>query len=397
MRPNISLIPRFNIDYGFHDFLSGLSAAVLQKESSFDILRSEFRTPDIFFANYSRTSICLILKSLGLPAGSRVGVPLYSCTVVFDAIINAGLVPKFIDINENYTLDPEDLKLKVGDIDALIVIHTFGRLADLDEIKRIAPDIPIIEDCAHSIFSLYKGKQAGTIGDFSSFSLPKYLSAGGGGMVFVNNTSYVENLSECMDSLEHSSFTEELKHLLIMYARAFFYHRPWFGLLALPIGLSVEGKVDLMDKTSFDIKSINRSDLHVAVKKIRTFQNIVKIQRTNSLLLIKELADTSYALPTEQENTCCNYYLFPLQVAKDGTRDQVCDYLRENGVDTSKLFSQTPEIARAKYGYEGDCPHTEKVADRIFTVPNHYTLKEKELLKIARLLKGFCRSESMLV
>ncbi len=389
MKFNPSLIPRFNIDYSFKDLLSGLNAVLFRKEADHEDIKHQFNVPDIFFTNYSRSGICLILKSLGLPAGSKVGVPLYSCTVVFDAIINAGMVPKFIDIDENYTLDTDDLRDKVGDIKALIVIHTFGRLADMDEIKNIAAGIPIIEDCAHSIFSKYKGKQAGTLGDFSIFSLPKYLSAGGGGMILVNNKSYLDSFSKEMLSLESPTFMDEIVHMMVMYARSFFYHKPWFGLLALPIGLSVESKVDLMDKTSFTMKQINRSDLAVTVKKMKTFQAKVEIQRMRSRSLLDELANTAYILPFEKEDTVCNYYLFPVQVREKAMRDKLCDHLRDNDVDTTKLFSQTPYIAKVKYGYDGDCPNTEVVADRILTVPNHYTLCEKDLKKVVAGLRSF--------
>jgi dTDP-4-amino-4,6-dideoxygalactose transaminase len=369
------------------DFLSGLSTVVFNRKVNFDILKSEFENSDVFFANYSRTAICLILRSLDLPKGSKVGVPLYSCTVVFDAIVKAGLVPKFIDINKNYTLDPEDLKRKVEDIDALIVIHTFGRPADMDEIKKIASNIPIIEDCAHSIFSMYKGKQTGILGDFSVFSLPKYLSAGGGGMVLVNNKTYVDSLAKYVDSLDSPSFIEDLTHLFVMYVRSFFYHKPWFGLMALPIGLSVEDKIDLMDKTSFAIKKINKSDLYLANKKILDFKSKIREQRKKSAFLLDELKGTSYILPLEKEDTYCNYYLFPLQVQEKETRDKVCESLRNEGIDTSKLFSQTPEIARLKYGYENDCPYTEQITSRIFTVPAHYTMSQNELFKVAKLLR----------
>jgi len=389
MKPNPFLIPRFNIDYSFKDFLSGLGAIALHKDVNLDIIRSELSDSNIYFANYSRTGISLILQSLDLPKGSKVGVPLYSCTVVFDAIINAGFVPKFIDIDDNYTMDPVDLKTKIQDIAALIVIHTFGRPADMDEIKKIASDIPIIEDCAHSLFSEYKDNVTGNLGDFSCFSLPKYLSAGGGGMIFVNKKLHPGELSTFLDSIDSPSFVDELTHLLVMYARAFFYHRPWFGLFALPIGLSVEGKVDLMDKKSFTIKKINKSDQFLAVKKFKKFRKKVETQRNNSMFLLDELKNTAFSLPIEKENTYCNYYLFPILAPKDEERDEICVYLRSKGVDTSTLFSQTPEIAKIKYGYEGDCPFTEHVAKRVFTVPNHYTLSKKDLLKVSGSLKDY--------
>jgi dTDP-4-amino-4,6-dideoxygalactose transaminase len=389
MKLNPSLIPRFNIDYRLKDMVAGLGAIFLKKEMDDGVISSIFSTDNVQFANYSRTGICLILQSLKLSPGSKIGVPLYSCTVVFDAIIKAGHVPKFIDINENYTIDPNDLADKVHEIDALIVIHTFGRPADMDLIKEVASDIPIIEDCAHSIFSEYKDTLTGLIGDYSCFSLPKYLSAGGGGMIFTNTVSNTDDLKSLINSSESPSLSEELMHIMVMYARAFFYHKPWFGLFALPIGLSIEGKVDLMDKKSFDIKKINCSDKYVAIEKLKKFDAKVSKQRDNSMFLLNELRHSPLTLPFEKPDTLCNYYLFPILVPEAYQRDLLCDYLRSNGVDSSTLFSHTPEIAGIKYGYEGDCSFTEDIAGRILTIPNHYTLSKKELSKIVSLINAY--------
>jgi dTDP-4-amino-4,6-dideoxygalactose transaminase len=176
-----NLIPRFNSDYKFEDFFYAVRS-VFKSNTDPGQLESIFGNRDYYFTNNGRSSLYVILKSLDLPKGSKIGVPLYSCLVVFDAIIKAGHIPCFIDIDlNNYTLDVQDLGKKKDDLDAIIVIHTFGRPADMDKILKDAGDIPIIEDCAHSLLSDYKEKKTGTIGDLSFFSLAKYISAGGGG------------------------------------------------------------------------------------------------------------------------------------------------------------------------------------------------------------------------
>ncbi len=58
------------------------------------------------------------------------------------------------------------------------MVHTFGRPADMDSISRVANDIPVIEDCAHSLLSEYKGRITGTMGVASFFSFKKYIAAG---------------------------------------------------------------------------------------------------------------------------------------------------------------------------------------------------------------------------
>jgi perosamine synthetase len=387
MKPNSNLIPRFNLDYNFNDFIYGIKSIFSDNDFDLKSLESIFGKKTFLFTNYGRSSLYVILRALNLPKGSKVGVPLYSCTVVFDAIVNAGFVPCFIEINDNYTIDPEDLKEKIDDLEAVVVIHTFGRPADMDKIKAIAKEKPVIEDCAHSLLSEYKSMKTGTLGDASFFSFAKYIFAGGGGMIIVNNDDIADRLQRVIDTLKKPSVLNNVKHSVIVYMRSFCYHRPWFGLFALPIGLSIEDKVDLMTKRSFEVAGINRNDLSLMLKKLAVFKRNVEMQRKNSFFLIEELKDTSLGLPYERRDTLCNYYLFPIRFENKAKRDWASDFLRDKGIDTSKLYSETPFKAKQSYGYEGDCPNTENLTDIILVIPNYYTLSQKGLAQIAQIVK----------
>jgi len=394
MKPKPSLIPRFNLDYNFKDFCYGVKSIFQSDEFDLKPLESIFGKKTFLFTSYGRSSLYVILRALNLPKGSKVGVPLYSCTVVFDAIVNAGLVPCFIEVDDNYTVDPEDLEEKIEDLEekiedleAVVVIHTFGRPADMDKIREIAGGKPVIEDCAHSLLSEYKGKKTGTLGDASFFSLAKYISAGGGGMTIVNNDGLADKLQREIDTLKKPSVLNNVKHSFIVYMRSFFYHKPWFGLFALPIGLSIEDKVDLTTKRSFEVAGINKNDLSLMLKKLAGFKRNVEMQRKNSFFLIEELKDSSVILPYEGKDTYCNYYFFPIRFEDKEERDSVSDSLRDKGIDTSKLYSETPLKAKQYYGYRGDCSNTENCADTLLVIPNYYTLKEKELIKIAESAK----------
>lgn len=395
MRPNPNLIPRFNLDFDFSDLLYSIKS-IFNKNIDVAVLDSIFGQRKFYFTNYGRSALYVILKSLNLPLKSKIGVPLYSCNVVFDAIIKAGFIPKFIDIDDNFTIDPDDLFKKIDDLKAIIVIHTFGRPADMGRIKKIAGDIPIIEDCAHSLFSEYKDKKTGTFGNFSYFSLAKYISIGGGGMITTNYIDSANIIHQEISSLEKSSINEELKNIFISYARSFFYHKPWFGLISLPIGLSIEDKVDLMNKRNFNVSLINKSDLSLFLHKLSTFKEQVELQRNNSFFLIDALKENSIKLPYEKNNTYCNYYLFPILFKNKDERDKASMELRKRGVDNAKLFSKSPEIGTKQYGYDQDCPFTEQVADRILTLPNHYTLSNKELNKIVDITREVFQNENII-
>lgn len=388
-KPNPSLIPRFNIDYNTKDFLS----ALIHFNTTPDVtpITRIFPNACISYTNSGRTSLYIILKALQLPEHSNIGVPLYTCPSVFDAILHAGHTPVFLDIDpDNYTLSPEHLAEKIDALDAVVAVHTFGRPAHMDEILKIAGDKPLIEDCAHALLSRYKGRLCGTIATagFFSFRSGKYISAGEGGVIVTKDSQLATKIEEIIEQLPQPTLINEIKHTLATYARSTLYHKPWFGLISLPLGSKLEDRVDLMNKYTFNTTRIRKTDLHTITNKIKNFKEKVEMQRENSQYLIEQLSNCDLKLPLEAPDTYCNYYLFPIQLQNKNQRDRLSEKLRAQGVDTAKLFSNTPQIAKQHYRYKGDCPNTEQVAEKILTIPNHYTLKKKELDKLISAVKG---------
>ena len=387
--PNPKLIPRFNIDYNTRDFISAVIKLKTKPDAS--PISSLFNGVHISFTNSGRTSLYTILKALELQEKSKIGVPLYSCTSVFDAIINAGHIPVFLDIDpNNYTLSPEYLAERINELDAVVVIHTFGRPADIEKIQKLAGDKPVIEDCAHALLSEYKGKLVGAIATagFFTFRSGKYLSAGEGGMITTTNSNLALKIEHEIDKLPKPSNSNEIKHVITTYARSMLYHRPWFGLISLPLGKKIENRVDLMDKYTFKRTRMRNTDFHTIVNKIQYFKEKVERQRDKSQYLIHQLSEIDLKLPVEASDTYCNYYLFPVQFKSESERDLVSENLSKKGIDTAKLFSKTPDIAAQYYGYKRDCPNTEYMAKRILVVPNYYSLNKKELENICMTIKS---------
>jgi len=388
MYPRPNLIPRFNLDYTFKDFCHAFKS-IFTNDFEPKILGKLFDKCNFFFTNNGRSALYVILKARNLPRGSKIGVPLYSCTAVFDAIVEAGYTPCFIDIElDSYTLSPYDLDDKVDRMDAVVVIHTFGYPADMDRINQVAECTPVIEDCAHSLFSRYKGKATGTLSFASFFSFKKYTSTGEGGMIVLNDDKLKENMEREVNLLTKASIIEEMRSCLATYLHSIAYHKPWYGLFAFPIGSIIkDSERSNSKKRDFRVTKIKKSDLSVFLKKLINFERKVEQQRRNSKILEEELKDTSLIIPHEGKDIWWNYYLFPIRFESKGKRDKAHKLLREMGIDTAKLYNTTPRVAKKMYGYEGDCPNSEKCADTLLVIPNYYTLKHQELLKIAKSIK----------
>jgi perosamine synthetase len=121
--------------------------------------------------------------------------------VICDPIVHFGgvaalyynAIPRFADVNpDTYLMTPDSVRANITDrTKALIVTNLWGLCAELDEIRKICDEhgIFMIEDCAHNIGSFWKGKHAGTYGDFGCFSFQqtKHLSTGDGGMMVTSS------------------------------------------------------------------------------------------------------------------------------------------------------------------------------------------------------------------
>jgi dTDP-4-amino-4,6-dideoxygalactose transaminase len=114
------------------------------------------------------------------------------CATV-NAIIHAGATPVLADIDPvTMNIDPGEAEKKItSKTRAILPVHFAGRSCNMDALCDIAKrhDLKIIEDCAHAIETEYKGRKAGTFGDFGCFSfyVTKNVVTGEGGMVVAKN------------------------------------------------------------------------------------------------------------------------------------------------------------------------------------------------------------------
>lgn len=152
----------------------------------------------VFFRG--RVGLNALLKALKIGGGDHVAIQAFTCLAVPEAILATGAHPVYVDISgDGFTMDVDDLKQKLSPkTRAIVVQHTFGIPADMDWITAIAAEhrIPIIEDCCHTLSSIYKGKTVGLfgVGCFYSFEWGKPVLAGIGGSVSINNKKLLDKV-----------------------------------------------------------------------------------------------------------------------------------------------------------------------------------------------------------
>ena len=143
-------------------------------------------------------ALFIALKSLNIGNNDEVITVSNTAIPTVAAIINTGAKVKFADIGEDFLIDTNKIENLINKkTKAIIAVHLFGQICEMDEIIKIATKykLKVIEDCAQATGAMYKGKKAGSIGDVGchSFYPTKILGAyGDGGFITTNNKNYLK-------------------------------------------------------------------------------------------------------------------------------------------------------------------------------------------------------------
>lgn len=159
----------------------------------------------------------LALKVVGVKQFDEVIVPTLTFIAAVNPVTYVNAVPVFMDCDDSLCIDPIKLEefcknectfingqlinnVSKKHISAIVIVHIFGNIADMDTIMRLASEynLKVVEDATEALGSKivsgkYKGKFAGTIGDIGVFSFNgnKIITTGGGGMIVSNNEEYL--------------------------------------------------------------------------------------------------------------------------------------------------------------------------------------------------------------
>ena len=145
-------------------------------------------------------ALLLSLRTAGVGEGDEVITSDFSFFASAGVIARLGAIPVFVDIHpDTYNIDPNLIEAAITSrTKAIMPIHLFGQVADMDAITAIAGKhgLTVVEDAAQAIGSVYKGRKAGSLGDFGCFSFyptKNLVAAGDGGMITCNNDDFAES------------------------------------------------------------------------------------------------------------------------------------------------------------------------------------------------------------
>ncbi len=194
-------------DWGEGPFLANYYAPLPEtKVRAFErTAREVFGVPYAIGVSSGTAALHSAFVAVGVGPGTEVICPAIGFFATAAAVVHAGGVPVFCDVDESLHLDAGKLApLITGRTVAIAPTHVLGGVCDLDPIMAIAAEheLAVVEDCAQSCGARYKGRWAGTVGHMGCFSISAYKIVGGGegGLILTSHemlSDRANGLAEC--------------------------------------------------------------------------------------------------------------------------------------------------------------------------------------------------------
>ncbi|TCN82296.1 8-amino-3,8-dideoxy-alpha-D-manno-octulosonate transaminase KdnA [Shewanella fodinae] len=246
------------------------------------------------------------LAAAGIGAGDEVIVPPFTFVASVEALVLAGAVPVFAEIDETLCLSPEGIEAAITPrTKAVNLVHMCGSMGKIDQIKALCDkhNLVLLEDACQAIGGSYHGKALGAIGDVGcySFDSVKTITCGEGGAVISNNDDIYKNAHMFSD---HG-------HDHIGNDRGAETH-PIMGL-------------------NFRISEMNAA---LGLAQLRKLDTIIDIQRKNKKLLkdaMADIAEVSFREIPDEAGDNASFLSFMLPT--EARTQEISKKLAANGVD----------------------------------------------------------------
>ncbi len=299
-------------------------------------------------------ALCIALRALGL-TGEVITTP-FTFASTTHAIVDAGLVPVFCDVNpDTYTIDADKIEALITDkTSAIMPVHVYGNVCDVEKIDAIAKkhNLKVIYDAAH-VFGVKVGdKGIGTFGDVSMFSFhaTKVFNTIEGGCLTYSDKS----LEARINSLRN------------------------FGLTG-PESVDMLGTNAKMNEFQAAMGLCNLKYIDGELQKRAIAENRYR-ERLSGIDGIK--------LSPIQEGVEHNHAYFPVQF--DGykyNRDEVADKLSAENIFARKYFYPiTNEFSCYKDKFRGETPIAKHISENVLTLPMYADLSAEDVDRICDII-----------
>ena len=312
-----------------------------------------------YWLNHCRSGIQLALQALELQPQTGVGMMVYNCHTVMNAIRQAGCKPVFVDITEGMTIDMEDLTKKREQIQVLIVTHLFGIINDVKEIKKRYPDLIIIEDCAHCFEHEIEG-------EFGVYSVGqgKFPAIGDGGLLKANSieSERIRELEDMYAALPGYTKKQERKLYVRLWMKAMMYSKGLYWLTRRMKGMRELGSESVREEVT--IKKMSRGIANILAHKRDDYPVAVQERLQNTAITSERVRELG--------SECIIGENAFMAVVMCEEPEALKKMLAKRGIETETHFKHCIDWAK-QFGYvEGSCPMAEKLVNHLLMVPTYF-------------------------
>ena len=354
-----------------------------------DVLKSDFLTTGPKIAEFEQTvadyagakyAVAIsngtsALHAACFAAGIGPGDEVITTPLTFAASANCvlycGGTPVFADVDpKTYNIDPEDIRRKITDrTKAIIAVHLAGQPCDMDAIHSLAREhgLIVIEDGAHALGSVYKGKKVGSLSDMTTFSFHpvKPITTGEGGMIVTDNEEFYKK----MVLFRSHGITRDAS----MMTRN---DGPWF-YQQFDLGYNYR-ITDI--QCALGCSQMKKLDRFLARRKEIVARYNEAFADCDNIITPYQLSDTE-----------SGWHLYIVQV-KNCDRRQVFEAMREKGIGVNVHY--IPVYMHPYYqehGYENvHCANAEEIYSHIISLPLYPGLTSEQQDYVIDTLKSLC-------
>jgi dTDP-4-amino-4,6-dideoxygalactose transaminase len=300
-------------------------------------------------------ALIIALRALNLKEKSEVIVPSNTYIATILSIIQAGLKPVLVEPDvETYNICPKKIEESITSrTSAIMIVHLYGKCCDMDSIQSICErkGIKLIEDTAQAHGATFKGKMAGTFGDFGAFSFypTKNLGAiGDAGALTTNQESLLTKVKSLRNYGSKVKYVNEI--------------------------VGYNSRLD----------EVQAAFLRIKLKQLPAINNH---KRRLASLYLKHLSD-AFIKPVVHQDYHDVYHIFNIRHPQ---RDKIREYLASNGIKTEIHYPIPPHRQEAMKGIldSRNFPISEEIHATTLSLPISYFHSDDDIFYVIETLNKF--------
>lgn len=305
------------------------------------------------------------MAALGIGPGDEVIMADTNWIATAAPIVHLGAKPVFVDIlPDSWCLDPELVEQAITPrTKAIVAVHLYGNLCDMDRLLAIGEKhgIPVIEDAAEAIGSIYHGKRAGSMGKFGAFSFhgTKTLTTGEGGMFVTNDPELYEHV---LTLSNHGRARSQSKQF-------------W------------------PDIVGFKYKMSN-IQAAIGCAQLERIHELIRRKREVFQAYVHDLQDLPLKMNPENPGAVNGYWMPTIVLDEDVTfdRDVLLERFSDNAVDGRVFFCPLSMLPMFESEPENEVSY--RLYRRAINLPSYHDITKSEISRVCSIVRNLLVSVS---